>query len=240
MAGTLLQLKKAGYEIHYMNVANGSLGTAVDNYQTIVAKRRGEAKEAAESIGAIFHESICDDIEVFYTYELLAKLVPVVREVEPEIILTHGPYDYMEDHVNAGRLAVSAAFCRGMQNMKCAPTAKVTFQDVAVYHSTPHGLIDQMRRPVVPEIFIDVEPFIETKKAMLSCHRSQKDWLDVSQGGGYYVNDMVTRNEQCGKVSGKYRYAEGWTRHNPLGFSVPNFNPLVKALKSCCINNEKN
>ena len=27
MAGTLLLLKKAGYEIHYMNVANGSCGS---------------------------------------------------------------------------------------------------------------------------------------------------------------------------------------------------------------------
>ena len=28
MSGTLMMLKKAGYEIHYMDVANGSLGTA--------------------------------------------------------------------------------------------------------------------------------------------------------------------------------------------------------------------
>ena len=29
MAGTLMMLKKAGYEIHYMDVANGSLGTSI-------------------------------------------------------------------------------------------------------------------------------------------------------------------------------------------------------------------
>lgn len=238
MAGTLLQLQKRGWEVHYMDVANGSLGTAVDDYQTIVAKRRGEAKAAAESAGMIFHESICDDIEVFYTYELLAKLVPVVRAVEPTIVLTHGPWDYMEDHINTGRLAVSALFCRGMQNMKCAPTSGPTFQDVALYHAMPHGLIDQLRRPVIPEILVDVEPFMERKKAMLRSHVSQDKWLELSQGGGAYVQDMVRRNEQCAKAFGNFRYAEGWVRHNPLGFSTDRFNPLVEALSDCSFCNE--
>jgi len=238
MAGTLLQLQKRGWEVHYMDVANGSLGTASEDYQTIVSRRRNEAKKSAESAGMIFHESICDDIEVLYTYELLAKLIPVVRAVEPTIVLTHGPWDYMEDHINTGRLAVTAVFCRGMQNMKCAPTAKPTFQDVALYHSMPHGLVDQLRRPVTPEIVVDVEPFIETKKSMLRCHESQDKWLEISQGGGAYVNDMVHRNEQCAKALGSYRYAEGFVRHNPLGYCKEGFNPLVDALKDCCICNE--
>ena len=43
MAGTLIKLKNAGYEIHYMNIANGSLGTNQYDYKTIVAMRREEA-----------------------------------------------------------------------------------------------------------------------------------------------------------------------------------------------------
>jgi hypothetical protein len=42
MAGTLLLLKRAGYEIHYMNVANGSCGTAaLPKEQIIDIRRRG-------------------------------------------------------------------------------------------------------------------------------------------------------------------------------------------------------
>ena len=114
MAGTLIKLKEAGYEIHYMNIANGSLGTNQYDYKTIVAMRREEAMNAAKLIGAHYHESICDDLEVYYCQELFAKVVPEIRDVDPEIVLTHGPYDYMEDHVNAGRIATTAAFCRGM------------------------------------------------------------------------------------------------------------------------------
>ena len=120
MSGTLMMLKKAGYEIHYMDVANGSLGTAEYTYEEIVKIRLEEAKNSAKTIGAIFHEPLCDDLQVYYTHELLSKLVPVVREVAPEIILTHGPYDYMEDHTNTGRLAVSASAA-----WKCIDSEKV-------------------------------------------------------------------------------------------------------------------
>lgn len=231
MLGTLLMLKDAGYEVHYMNIANGSLGTNQYDYQTIVRMRREEAFHAASLVGAHYHESICDDLEVFYDYATLAKLVPIVREVEPEIILTQGPYDYMEDHINAGRLAVSAAFCRGMTNFKCAPTAKPTLQDVAVYHSMPHSITDQLRRPVEADFFVNIAPQMEKKRQALACHKSQKEWLDVSQGMDAYIKDMESRGILFGKQSGVFEFAEGWIQHNPIGFGPEKFNPLTAALK---------
>lgn len=231
MMGTMMLLKDAGYEVHYMNVSNGSLGTDYHDYQTIVRMRREEALNSAKLVGAVFHESICDDIEVFYNYENLAKLVPVVREVEPEIILTQGPYDYMEDHINAGRLAVTAAFCRGMVNMKCAPTAKPTLQNVAVYHCMPHSITDQLRRPVEADFYVNIASKMEIKRQALACHKSQKEWLDVSQGMDAYIKDMENRAAIFGRQSGEFEFAEGWVQHNPLGFGPENFNPLTAALK---------
>jgi LmbE family N-acetylglucosaminyl deacetylase len=238
MVGTLIKLKEAGYEIHYMNVANGSLGTNQYDYETIVEMRRQEAIDACKVIGAVYHESLCDDLEVFYKQELLEKLVPIIREVAPEIILTHGPYDYMEDHLNAGRLVVSAAFCRGMTNFKCNPPRKAIDNKVTVYHSMPHSLSDQLRRPVVPGLFVDISSTIELKKEMLACHRSQKDWLDTSQGNNAYLNDMVERGKYFGNMSKKFDYAEGWIRHNHLGFCDLNDNPLVDILRNEAIINE--
>src|SRR6266576_5685565 len=110
MAGTLLLLKKAGYEIHYLNVASGNCGSAEYNSAALRAIRNTEARVAAKIIGAHFHPSLTDDLEVFYNLELLRGLAAVVREVKPGIVLTHSPLDYMEDHTNTCRLAVSAAF----------------------------------------------------------------------------------------------------------------------------------
>ncbi len=230
MAGTLLMLKNAGYEIHYMNIANGSLGTEKYDYKTIVAMRREEAMNSCALAGFHYHESVCDDLEVFYSPELFGKVLPELRDVKPQILLTHGPYDYMEDHVNAGRLAVSAAFCRGMGNAKTSRPS-VKFDDpVTIYHSMPHSLSDGLRRPVIPGIFVNVEPVMEMKKSMLGCHRSQQSWLDISQGNNAYIQDLVDRGEYFGRMSKKYQFAEGWIRHNPLGFCGPDDNPLLDAL----------
>ena len=226
MAGTLIRLKELGYEIHYMNIADGALGGNMLNHRELAARRREEAMEAAKIIGAVFHESITHDLEVFYNTEQLTKVVREVREVDPEIVLTHGHFDYMEDHINAGRLAVSAAFCRGMGNFRGAEDIAPVMTDVAVYHSLPLSLKDQLNRPVTPDIFVDVTSTIPTKRAMLNCHQTQKQWLDESQGMDAYLEDMVSRAKAMGDLCGFCDYAEGWIRHNPNGFCPDNFDPL--------------
>ena len=55
MAGTLLLLKHAGWEIHYFNLANGSCGSQVFNARQARKVRRAEAKRAAKVLGAQFH-----------------------------------------------------------------------------------------------------------------------------------------------------------------------------------------
>jgi LmbE family N-acetylglucosaminyl deacetylase len=89
MSGTLMRLANAGYEIHYWNLANGSCGTTEYSVDQIVKIRREESIEAAKLIGAHYHESICNDLEIFYEKPTLARVASVIREVAPEIILTH-------------------------------------------------------------------------------------------------------------------------------------------------------
>lgn len=234
MAGTLLRLKEAGYEIHYMNIADGSLGSATMDPRETAAVRRREAMEAATRMGAVYHESLCGDLEVLYNRTLLTPLVEVIREIVPEIILTHGPYDYMEDHVNTGRLAVTAAFCRFMRNFPCARPVPADYQPVAVYHSMPHSITDQFCRPVAADFYVDISGQMQEKRQLLACHRSQKEWLDVSQGLNAYLSEMEYRARFFGKCSGSFEFAEGWVRHNPLGFCPETFNPLPEQLSGRC------
>jgi hypothetical protein len=145
----------------------------------------------------------------------------------------------MEDHVNAGRVATTAAFCRGMTNCKCSRPAKAVDTPVAVYHSAPHSLTDTLRRPVIPGMYVNIETTVQTKKDMLCCHRSQKDWLDISQGNDAYLEDMESRARYYGKLSGRYTFSEGWIRHNHLGFCGPDFNPMLDALGENCFVNQK-
>jgi LmbE family N-acetylglucosaminyl deacetylase len=226
MAGTLLLLKEAGYEIHYMNLASGNQGSTEYNSEQIRRIRLEEAKSASEIIGAHFHPPICDDLEIFYDLQKLKQVAAVVREVRPTIVLTHSPEDYMEDHVNAARLSVTAAFSRGMPNFLTDPPRRGDNYDCTIYHSLPHTLRDNFRRRVIPGAFVDTTSVHEKKLEALKAHHSQQHWLDVSQKMNSYLQAMEDVALKVGEMSKTFKYAEGWRRHQHTGFCAADADPL--------------
>jgi LmbE family N-acetylglucosaminyl deacetylase len=230
MAGTLLLLKKAGYDIHYMNVANGSCGSTQYSAATLRGIRNTEARAAAKILGAEFHPCLTDDLEILYTLPLLRGLAAVIREVKPTIVLTHSPQDYMEDHTNACRLAVTAAFTRGMPNFKTTPARPPEDYETTVYHAMPHGLRDGLRRRIIPGAFVNTESVHKTKRDALAAHKSQQPWLDSSQGFNSYLLTMEDMSLEVGRMSKRFRLAEGWRRHLHLGFCEAEADPLKEAL----------
>ena len=234
MAGTLILLRQAGWEVHYFNVANGSCGTTRCGRDAIVRIRRREAQAAAASIGAVWHPSLANDIEVFYTRPLLARVGALLREVNPDVVLTHSPEDYMEDHQNTARLAVTAAFCRGMPNFPTRPPRPPTARDVAVYHAQPVGNCTPLRQPVQPDLFVDTSSVLPAQRAMLACHLSQKAWLDESQGMNSYLDAMEAQAREVGALSGRFPAAEGWRRRLHFGFAPRDADPLRAALAALC------
>ncbi|NLN89957.1 MAG: LmbE family protein [candidate division WS1 bacterium] len=230
MAGTMALLGDAGWELHYLNIASGSCGTAVHSRDEIVEIRTAEAREAAESIGATFHPPLVDDLEILYDLGLVRRLTAVVRQIQPTILLLQSPQDYMEDHMNAARLMVTAAFCRAMVNFWSEPETPTTQQDMALYHALPYGLRDQLGAPVKAEFYVDVTSVMERKRAMLACHRSQKEWLDHSQGLDSYLITMENMCREVGRNFSLSRSGEGWRRHSHLGFGPPDFDPLADTL----------
>jgi LmbE family N-acetylglucosaminyl deacetylase len=230
MAGTLILLGRAGYEIHYMNIANGSCGTAELAKEEITAIRRAEAQAAAGRIGALYHDSLVDDLAIFYEPVLLGKITAILREVVPEILLLQSPQDYMEDHQNAARLGVTAAFARGMRNFATDPPRSPVSQPVTVYHAQPHGNRDPLRRLVRPDLYVDISAVLAEKGAGLALHASQKTWLDRSQAMDAYLAVMEANSRAVGEMSGVFQYAEGWRRRLHYGFCDESADPLASAL----------
>ncbi|MCE9612900.1 MAG: PIG-L family deacetylase [Lentisphaerae bacterium] len=231
MAGTLLLLKDAGAEIHMWNLASGHCGTARHSREEIIRLRAAEAETSARLAGAVSHAPLFDDLGIFYDQPSLSRVAAVVREIRPTILLTHAPQDYMEDHQNTCRLLVTAAFAHGMRNFETQPPRPAWDAPVALYHALPHGLRDGMGQRVRPDAYADTSAVLERKRAMLACHRSQKEWLDVSQGMDAYLIDMERLSAEVGRWSRRYVHAEGWRLHSTLGFAPATFNPLQDLLK---------
>lgn len=234
MAGTLLLLKQRGWEIHYFNLSTGNCGSVRHNAARTRRLRLAEARRSATWLGAHFHPPIADDLEIVYDVKLLRQVAAVVREAKPSVVLTHSPQDYMEDHMNTSRLAVTAAFARGMPNFVTSPRRRAVDGDVTVYHAMPHGHCDGLRQPIAAELFVNTSRVQETKLAALALHRTQQEWLDVSQGMNSYLRSMDEASRQVGKMSRRFRHAEGWRRHAHLGFSSEHADPLREALGADC------
>jgi LmbE family N-acetylglucosaminyl deacetylase len=230
MAGTLLLLKQAGCETHCFNLLSGNCGSATDGAARTRHRRRQEAKRAARVLGAVWHPPIGDDLELLYTVPNVRRVAAVIRKVRATIVLTHSPQDYMEDHMIASRLAVSGTFAHGMPNFRTTPARRAYQADVTVYHAMPHGLRDGLRKRIVPAAFVNTSAVLNTKQAALAAHESQQSWLNANQGMSSYVQSMLAMSAEVGRMSGRFRHAEGWRRHAHIGLSTVDQDPLKDLL----------
>jgi N-acetylglucosamine malate deacetylase 1 len=234
MAGTLLHLKDAGAKIHMWSLANGSCGTTTLERGEIAKLRWEEAQASAKLAKAQIHQPLVDDLMIFYDAAMLQKVASVIRSVQPTIILTHSPQDYMEDHQNTCRLVVTAAFARGMRNFIVKPQVPVWEAPMTIYHACPHGLRDSLRNLVRPNCYVDIESKLATKRAMLDKHQSQAQWLGASQGMDSMLAEMEEMGRELGRMSGLFKHAEGWRRHSHLGFAAEGYDPLFDELGAKC------
>jgi LmbE family N-acetylglucosaminyl deacetylase len=230
MAGTLLLLGEAGWDIHYLNVSNGNMGSTVMSAAQTARVRRKEAQAAAKLLGAKWHAPFCDDLSILYTEENIRRLCAVVRAARPSVVLTHALADYMEDHMITARLAVTATFARGIPNYRSTPQRPPTLESCVIYHAMPHGHRTPLREPVRPELFVNTTTVHAAKREALSCHASQKEWLDASQGMDSYLTTMDAFSRALGKQSCKFPHAEGWSRHLHYGFGAEDDDPLRDVL----------
>ncbi|MEO1618326.1 MAG: PIG-L family deacetylase [Planctomycetota bacterium] len=230
MAGTMMQLARRGWDLHYVNLCDGSKGSTTLGPQECAAVRLAESKKACERLNATFYDPIYPDMEASYSFENLAKVTAIVRKAKPTILLAQPPQDYMEDHEVACRLAVSAAFSHGMPNLISDPPVEPYYDPLTVYHCQPVGNRTPLGDIVKPHFYVDTTDLVDEKTELLACHASQKEWLDKSQGMDSYLLTMRDVNAETGLMSGRFQYAEGWRKHLHWGFCGPEDDPLREAL----------
>jgi N-acetylglucosamine malate deacetylase 1 len=239
MAGTLLLMKDAGADIHIWNLCNGCCGSTEHSYEETKRLRWQEAQAAAREVGAHIYPPIADDLALFYDAPSIAKVAALIRRVKPDVILTQPPLDYMEDHMNACRLAVTAAFARAMPNYRTEPPEPHYVGDTVIYHAMPAGLKTGLRQPFEAEAFVDIGGMIARKRSMLAKHSTQSEWLNVSQGMDSYLNRMEEICRQMGKLSGRFEFAEGWRRHLHLGYGPEDADPMRDLLQERVVRNSR-
>src|SRR5262249_31368587 len=175
-------------------------------------------------IGAAYHCLEERDLLIFYHERPLEKITRLLRSVQPAVVLTHSPSDYMLDHEMTSTLVRAATFGAPIPNFladrKLGP---VLAHIPTLYYCDPIEGKDPLGRPVEPGFCIDISGVIEVKAEMLARHASQRDWLLHHHGMDQYVKAMRDWSARCGRQAG-VAFAEGFRQH--LGHSYPQENVL--------------
>ena len=97
---------------------------------------------------------------------------------------------------------------------------------MTIYHASPHGLRDGLRRRIQPGAFVETTERARAQDGGARVPRSQDGFLDATQGMNSYLRTMDDLSREVGTLSGRFRHAEGWRRHLHWGFCGEDDDPL--------------
>ncbi|MGQ9629462.1 MAG: PIG-L deacetylase family protein [bacterium] len=200
--GTLAKYAKRGDEVTMAVVTNGEVGSETLSKEEIARIRRDEAKEAAAVIGAEFIWMDFPDEFLFDSKEARLKFIDVLRQARPDVVLAHFPSDYHPDHSISGQIVYNVKMMITVPNIKTEHPPCKKIPEI-YYMDTLAGINFQ------PYDYVDISDTFETKREMLSKHRSQGAWLE--KFGMSYIEFMEIVARFRGIQSG-VRYAEAFSR----------------------------
>lgn len=225
-AGTLSILKKKGYDIHIATMCGGEMGSVTLGKEEIREVRLQECKDAAALLDAEYHWAGGEDIEVEFSHEYRVKTAQVLREVDPFLVFTTPPVDYMSDHEMTSKLVRNACFCAPMPNFDTGddePTEQVPH----LYFWDAMEGKDYYGNPTPVGFYVDISEEIDVKSEMLKCHKSQREWLLKHHGIDEYIISMRNWSKKRGEEI-EVEYAECFVQY--LGHAYPQDNILMELI----------
>src|ERR1043165_5505651 len=97
-SGTLFALRQLGHEVHVASLTLGDCGSVELSAEETRRVRHHEAIEACAVLGATYHHAGFYDRCIFNDDDSNRRVTALVREVDPGMVITHSPNDYMSDH----------------------------------------------------------------------------------------------------------------------------------------------
>jgi len=169
-AGTLAKFSKRGDRVFMCHACDGNKGSLKHTSEEIAKIRRKEAIASAKVIGAKSIYGGFIDGEVVIDLKSRIKMIDIIRQVNPDLIITHSPNDYHSDHMNVSRLVFEALYlaCIKLWKTEYPSTEKVPI----LYYM---GILAGVN--FIPSEYVDIYATIEDKINMMLKMESQLDFL---------------------------------------------------------------
>ncbi len=234
-AGTLALLARLGHRIAIVTATAGEGGATQTTPDETARIRQREAAAAAAIIGAGYGCAGFGDLAVFNDDASRRRMTELIRETQPDIVITASPVDYHPDHEAVSVLARDACFASSVPNYRAGAAAALPAIPHLYFMDAIGGRTREGER-IRPDFGVDIGEMLETKRRMLMAHQSQVAWVARQHGIADYAGSMVSWAERRGRDFG-VRYAEGFRhyRHPPYP-ATPALEALLGAAVRALVN----
>jgi bacillithiol biosynthesis deacetylase BshB1 len=210
--GTIAKLVRQGYKVALADATQGELGTR--GTREIRAR---EAEEAAHILGVTTRRNLqIPDGGVAVNKANITKVVTLIRELKPTILVIPHGIERHPDHAHAHQLCKEAWFYAGLQKLK------TTHRGMKQVPHRPHHFFEFMQwHEFEPSFIVDISDSYETKMNAVRAHASQffnpkSSDPETKLSRPEFLETIETRAKYYGQKLG-VRYGEPFMTHFTLG-----------------------
>ena len=208
-AGTLARAKADGAAVGICVLCRGDKGQPAEPIEDLAEVRRGEMAAAAALLGAELLTGEFGDGQLADGPEQRAVVVELLRRYRPTLVLAHAPEDYHADHRAASALAEAASWFATSPGHKTASPV-LPAQPALWWMDTVNT------SGFSPGFYVDVTEYVELKRRMLACHKSQLrrgTGSDFSPLEDLMLRQCAARGAEAGVAAAEaFRLHHAWKR----------------------------
>jgi len=178
VGGTSLLYSRKGHRVKFVSVTNGDTGHFSIGGGPLAKRRYKEALASAKIAGVEYEVLDIHNGSLEPNLENRLKIIRIIREFEPDLVITHRPNDYHPDHRYTSQLVQDSAYSVTIPNV-LALTPHMMRNPVVAYMS------DDFRKPYPfkADVAVAIDSVLADKMRMLDCHESQTyEWLPYNRG----------------------------------------------------------
>jgi LmbE family N-acetylglucosaminyl deacetylase len=205
--GTIPRLVRGGNRVTLVVCTNGDRGSHDRGLRPtdLVSMRRQEQEQARQLLG--IQEVVWlgyRDGELANITDLRERLIRLIRQHQPDIILTFDPWKHYEFHPDHRAVGFTTVEARMLADLPWV-CPEFTLEGIPPWHAQEMYLF----APQEPNYWVDIAETLELKVESRLAHRSQNDFIQCEQDVQGFIQEIKGSAEQVGKACGS-TYAEAF------------------------------
>jgi LmbE family N-acetylglucosaminyl deacetylase len=192
--GTLARYAQRNDIVSMVCISNGNLSHDAIAPDELAEMRYDESKKAAEALGAELHWLGNSDFAIYDEPVTTMKLVEIIREFRPDVLITHSSTDHRVDHSSTHALTLRASANATVPQLEGANPPTESAMPI-LEMDTLFGIGFE------PVEYVDISEVIDAKRAAIECHDAHLDFLSRVHGRDLVEEFMTVaryRGLQCG------------------------------------------